>query len=109
VPNKRKVLVRDKGQQSNHARPFNGHGKGPLVFCAGSGNTAGKDFSAFGYKTAEYIRILIIDPQLLNAKFANLFFKENFAFAAPGAFAVPSVIHAPVLPGKALILFISLV
>jgi hypothetical protein len=108
--NKRKVLVRHKGQQSNHSRPFNGHGKGPLVFCTGSGNTAGKDFSAFGYKAAEYIRILIIDLQLLNAEFADLLFKENFAFAAPGTFTVPSVIHTPVLPGKTLILFyISLV
>jgi hypothetical protein len=107
---KRKVLVRDKGQKSNHARPFNGHGKGPLVFCTGSGNTAGKNFSAFGYKAAEYIRVLIIDLQLLNAEFANLLFKENFAFAAAGAFAVPSVIHTPVLPGKTLVLFcISLV
>ena len=45
----------------------------PLVFSAGAGLAAWSDFTVFGYKTAQHIRLLIIDTGILiSAELADL-------------------------------------
>jgi hypothetical protein len=98
------LLIGHKGEKGDSPGSFNRQGQSPLVFGAGSGNPAGQDFSPFGNKAAEGIRVLIVYLQLLDAEFANLLLKINLSFT-PAAFTFPAIqsgIRSPVLPGRAL-------
>jgi hypothetical protein len=53
------------------------------VFRAGAGNAPGKYLAPVGDKTAEGIRILVVDLEFLGTEFADFLLKENLPLAAP--------------------------
>jgi hypothetical protein len=99
---------RYKGKQGYDPRPFDSRRQRPLMLCAGSGNTPGQYLPPLGNKTAQRIRVFVIDLEFLNAKFAYFFLGEKNLRAFPPAhpvIAVTSVclgIHPPVTAKRTL-------
>jgi hypothetical protein len=90
-------LFGDKRQQGDDPRPLYRQSQRPLMPGAGSGDTPGKDLAPFRNETAERIRILVINFELLGTEFTDLLFEEDLA-PAP-VFTVPAVhlyIHSPI-------------
>jgi hypothetical protein len=90
-----------KGKQGNASGLLNGQGQSALVFRASTGNTPGKYLSPISNKTAESIRVFVVDLELLGTEFADFFLKENLPLAAPAKtlFAITTFgISVPVAP-----------
>jgi hypothetical protein len=100
LPNEHPIgLFRREGQKRENARPLDRFGHDPLVLGTGSGDTARKDFTPLGYKTAEGIRVFVIDLEFLGAKTADFLLEENFAPPAPPLFIVTvATVFAVTLP-----------
>jgi hypothetical protein len=96
-------LFRYIGKQRYDSGLFDSRGQGALMLRACAGNPPGKYLSPFGDKTAQRIRVFVVNFQFLDAEFADFFLKKSLAaFSATAApvVAVPPVnlIHSPVSP-----------
>jgi hypothetical protein len=74
------------------------------MLSAGSGYPPGKYLAPLGDKTAQYIRFLVVYPELLDAKFAYLLLKIDLSTLSTTATVLtfPAIhlhIHTPILPG----------
>jgi hypothetical protein len=84
-------LIRDEGQQRDNTRPLNRFRQRPLVLRAGSGDTARQYFAALSYKTAQRVRIFVVNFEFLRTEFADFFLEKNLSAASSNPlFAVTS-------------------
>jgi hypothetical protein len=76
------ILLGNEGKNRNYACALYRESQGTLMLCAGTGNPARKNFAALGRKTAETVRILIVDLEFLRAEFAHFFLEVNLSLTS---------------------------